>query len=146
MSRWYAMKFSKRIDPAAALLLHHRRWQKGEEGMKITVIRNKVKVMTLEEFADAHGLELFVRERSRERSTDTVSFYAYFGCCDVLAGHILRGVIGNGTTMLEAVVDYQKQISGKRLVYGADSSQRREFDVPMLTGTPPDPERNAWNL
>ena len=55
--------------------------------------------------------------------------------CDILdvdAG-VIRGEYGVGSTPAEALADYARLISGKRLVVHAwDKANRKEYDVPNL--------------
>ena len=71
--------------------------------------------MTLEEFADKHGLVMQVRERSPEYAKAYARYYACFKNCNVHRGHTLHGVFGNGNTPEEAIKNYSQQISNQFL-------------------------------
>lgn len=93
--------------------------------MKTTIYR--IKKYTIEEFADEHGLEMEVHER--EHFND---FYAHFKNCEIKEGSMLCGTAGYGPTPESAIEDYAKKISGKLLVIGAYTGERREYYVPNL--------------
>ena len=102
--------------------------------MKIT--RKLIPEMTLEEFADKHGLELEVCERRRDRLPHAGRFYAMFARAEVMdPPGFLSGVSGDGDTEEEAIRDYAERISEKRLaIYGpAPAYERTNIDVPRLT-------------
>jgi hypothetical protein len=77
---------------------------------------------TLEEFADRHGLTMVVRERRADMGP-AMRFYA--------DGSLLVGTYGDGPTPEAAIADYALEIrGGRRLVYGAWTHDRREFETP----------------
>ena len=88
---------------------------------------------TIEEFADKHGLTMQVRER-RLPVGDRNRFDAYFESCEVKEGGILISSFGNGATLEEAIANYAREISLKRLVCNAYGTDRREVDVWRLDG------------
>ena len=90
---------------------------------------------TLEAFADQHGLTMEIVERTRTdlaRCFDysKMRFYAGFKGVDVSDGCMLIGSVGNGGTEDDALRDYARQISGKKLVIGAFTPERREIWAP----------------
>ena len=87
--------------------------------------------MTIEEFADSHGLEMVVRERKRPEN-DPSRYYASFDGAEVKEGAFLASAFGDGPTPEKAIADYAKRISLTRLVLNAYKSSRQEFDVPRL--------------
>lgn len=93
---------------------------------------------TLEAFADQHGLTMEIAERTRTdlaRCFDysKMRFYAAFKGVDVSDGCMLSNSHGNGGTEDEALQDYARQISGKKLVLGAFTAERREIYAPEIT-------------
>lgn len=84
--------------------------------------------MTLEDFAERHGLRMIVGERSRRSGFP--AYYASFERIEIKDGSILRGVSGDGETPEEAIADYAKKIAGERLVFGAYTDARRVFEAP----------------
>lgn len=97
--------------------------------MKTTI--NRVKEMTIEEFADAHGLEMEVHERAKP-SNDDMRFYARLRDSEIREPNVLVGVSGNGSTPEFAIVDYAKQISLKELVIGGRTPGEYSIFVPRL--------------
>ena len=96
---------------------------------------------TLEAFADQNGLTMEVAERTRTdlaRCFDysKMRFYAAFKGVDVSEGCMLSNSHGNGGTEDDALRDYARQISGKKLVIGAFTVERREVWAPEITYTP----------
>lgn len=87
--------------------------------MKVTIER--VNRLTLEEFANKHGLEMVVTERTNG------SFYASFRRFLVKEGCMRRGVYGDGKTPEEAIKNYAPQISQHVIV-----DDNREILVPCL--------------
>jgi len=91
--------------------------------MKIT-IKPKEK-MTLEEFADKHGLEMTAREHDWGWAAD-------FDNAEIKDGAILISAYGKGSNPEQAISDYKNRISEKTLVIGAYTTQRKEIRVPVL--------------
>lgn len=94
--------------------------------------------MTLEEFADKHGLTMKVTARSGVGSPPVghgARFYAEFDGVDVMEDGCLCGVFGNGATPDEAIRNYIQKISEKRIAIDALSSDRprRNIYVPIIT-------------
>lgn len=91
---------------------------------------------TLEEFADRNGLTMVIRERTPhglgERWHAGVRFYASFEHAEVSDGHVLISTFGNGATPEEAMENYAREISARRLVLDARTPGRRAIDVPHL--------------
>lgn len=87
--------------------------------------------VTLDDFADANGLILVVREhphpaRPRER------FYASFARTEIDRDGVFRSAYGRGASPNEAIAEYARIISAKRLVVDDHTPLRREIDVPHL--------------
>ena len=55
--------------------------------------------------------------------------YVRYECCDVKDGCFLIGTYGTGNSFEEACEDYLKKISGKTIVFNAESSNREEVKV-----------------
>jgi DNA-binding transcriptional regulator LsrR (DeoR family) len=102
-----------------------------EKLMKITVKERPR--MTLEEFADRHGLEMIVTERSPSRLAGVARYYANFSSVEIKDGSILSGAIGNGETPAEAIAAYAHEISEELIVVNARTADRREILTPALT-------------
>jgi hypothetical protein len=102
------------------------------------IVTEPVKRMRLSAFADQHGLRMKVIERKPgdlhpQFKYETNRWYAQFDNAEVKDGICLVGTFGNGATKAEAIKDYAKKISGKRLVIDAfNKEKRREIEAPML--------------
>ncbi len=92
--------------------------------------------MTIEEFANAHGLTMEIVERGAfaRKHTPVDRFYARFKDAEVQEGSVLIGVTGNGNSEYEAIYNYAEKIEGKMLVIDAFGSNRKEIMVPFLDG------------
>ncbi len=110
--------------------------------MKLQIERLGGGEMTLEAFADQHGLTMRVRERSRVNGLPR--FYAYFDGVESTEGGMLTGTHGNGDTPEAAIAEYADLIAGRRLVLDAMRPTRREFQAPnLLTTAPKEPVPTA---
>lgn len=90
-------------------------------------------MLTIHQFAQAHGLDIVVRTRAGARPTGADDFfYARIDNADIKAGVFLSSTFGNGATPEEACRAYAKEISGQLLVVDACLSTRREIRVPEL--------------
>ena len=90
--------------------------------------------MTIQAFADKHGLVMEIHERERP-SDANMRFWANFKLAEVREGCCLAGVLGNGATPKDAVREYATKISLKTLVIDA-FHDRKEIKVPRLTRNP----------
>lgn len=97
--------------------------------MKIKI--NAIDQITIEDFADRKGFEMVVNERPKPEG-DPSRYSAHFDGVEVMDRGCLGGEYGNGATPEEAIQDYAKRISLKRIAHGAYTENRREFDVPRL--------------
>lgn len=96
--------------------------------MKIEL--HKLERMSIEDFADIHGLTMEVHERYTELG---IRYFASFRpLCEVKQGAVLCSESGRGKTVDEAIKDYACIISGEILVFGATSGNRREIPAPIL--------------
>lgn len=100
-------------------------------------IVEKIPRVRISKFAGEHGLTMRVVERKPSdlhRSFDFASsrFYAHFDNCEVKEGSCLVGIFGNGATEKQAIANYAKEISNKRLVINAFRGERREIEAPYL--------------
>jgi hypothetical protein len=103
--------------------------------MKLNIKRVGGGPVTLEEFADRHGLEMEVHER--QKHIGLRRYYAHFKDAEVGEGGMLIGTAGNGDTPEEAIADYADEIAGRRLVIRAARPERRELECPNEWLTPP---------
>lgn len=96
-----------------------------------------VERMSLEEFADLHGLVMEVRERENP-SSDHFRFYANFRNTKVVERwafvtmDVPAGTYGNGDCPETAVRWYADLISGGTIVLDPDGPGRLELKVPRL--------------
>jgi hypothetical protein len=87
---------------------------------------------TIEEFAEANGLTMVVGERDLPVGNPT-RYYAEFDHSEIKDGCCLCSMYGNGSTPEEAIAEYAKNISMKRMVLYAMCNERREINVWRLT-------------
>ena len=97
--------------------------------------RYKSSDMTLEAFADKHGLVMEVRDRGLGRG-NLPRYYASFRDVEGKDGCILSSITGNGDTEGAAIADYARNLSGQLCVYKSHSGERREFWAPFLIYAP----------
>lgn len=97
------------------------------------IVRNLTEEMTLEEFADKHGLRMEVNERGHERGSPS-NFYAHFEdfALQSECGYFLIGTYGNGATEEEAIANFAKEITRRVIVIDSHGESRREICVPRL--------------
>lgn len=81
------------------------------------------------DFADANGLHLVVR-----RMLDEVGAYyqVHLHGCEVKDGKMCRGVWAASSDLRAAVEGYARKISGRVLVVGSFSADRKEIAVPSF--------------
>lgn len=91
----------------------------------------KAEPMTLEAFAEKYDLTLYLKERGPDMG-ERLRWYAFFVGAEVKGEHTLRATFGNGATQEAAAINYAKEISGRLLVFGARTPERREIQVPKL--------------
>lgn len=83
----------------------------------------------LSNFADKHGLVLIIKERGKiYRRAGRSRFWAEFNGVEIKNGALSNH--GNGETQREAVLNYARKISGKRLVISDHYYDRIEVDAP----------------
>lgn len=97
----------------------------------------KARRMKVADFADQHGLTMKCVERTRTDlhpsfNYEAMHWYAYFENTDIKDGSMLCGSHRNGPTQAAAIKAYAQEISGKLLVVGAFTPERREIWVPEL--------------
>lgn len=80
----------------------------------------------ISDFADKHGLEMEVHERSK------VTYYAHFSHVELKEGSILIGAFGDGKDETSAILDYAEKISNRLIVVRSTTNERREIAVPLL--------------
>jgi len=88
--------------------------------------------MTLEDFADEHGLVMEVHERGGHQSMSLSRFYAHFKSVEVSEGSVLKSAYGNGPTPEKAIANYTPEISERRLVVDAMTEGRKEIQAPRF--------------
>lgn len=98
--------------------------------MRTTIER--VPTSTLDAFAEAHDLEMVVRERSGEYIHSDMRFSATFKHAEIMDRGLLRSGGGNGPTAEAAIAAYANEISEQRIAIDAMLPTRREFTVPRL--------------
>ena len=86
--------------------------------------------MKIEEFASLMGLEIKVRERSRESRLPP--YYASFERAEVMSNGCLVSMTGDGESPEAAIADYAAKISGERLAIDACTPRRREIVCPQF--------------
>ncbi len=91
--------------------------------------------MSIDEFADKHGLTMKVVERDIDLGP-AMRFYAYFNDAEVKLNGVYEGRFGDGATPEDAITDYAKRISLLTIVIDAYSASRREIRVPVLSCAP----------
>ena len=95
--------------------------------------RKIVEEMTLERFADKHGLVMQVNERPNSIGQKT-RYWANFKSCEVMKKGFLLGEHGDGATEEEAIADYARLISEQLLAVDAFKPSRRNILTPRLVG------------
>lgn len=93
---------------------------------------------TLAAFAEKHGLTMEIHERTVSdmgaRWAADSRYYAHFKGCEIKDGSVLIGAHGNGATPEIAMAEYAQEISERRLVLNAGTTERVELGrAPILT-------------
>ncbi len=113
------------------------------EGEGMIIERELVPEMTIEDFADSHGLVMQVMERE---SADIAMahigpngrFYAHFKGAEIKGNRVLISTFGDGATEANAIANYAKEISEKILVFNAyDKAARLELKCPRFVEAKP---------
>lgn len=97
--------------------------------MKVTVERAGGGPMKFEDFANANGLEIVVRERPGSIGT-MAQFYAKFRGVEVMEPGVLVSAYGNGATPEAAINDYKNELLGKYIAINAYRDDRRNVQCP----------------
>lgn len=97
--------------------------------MKLNLIETK-EILDLEQEI---GYELEVNERPANFGSPR--FWAHFEQGESMEGGCLVGHSGNGNTVDEALRDYCRIISGKKMAFGAYTPERKEIQFPILKHT-----------
>ena len=97
--------------------------------MKLNLISTK-EILELEKEI---GYELEVNERPQHSGLSR--FYVSFKQGESMEGGCLVSHSGNGNTIDEALQDYCKQISCRRMAFGAYTDSRKEITFPKLVHT-----------
>lgn len=98
------------------------------------IVEYNIEDLSIDEFADRHGLTMTVRERSpKYMRTEDCRFYASFDYCDTIGDGVLIGTFGNGATADAAIANYAKDISHERIMVKKPPIRERvEICVPRL--------------
>ena len=96
--------------------------------MDIEITRSQAAI-TLEEFADLHGLVMSVIEHN---DGQRILYSAYFKNTEIKKNSFLSGESGWGASIEEAIENYKNIISGKVLIYNAYGNDRKTIYVPYL--------------
>ncbi len=101
--------------------------------MKINLISTK----EILDYEKEIGIELVVTERAIHAGSAAglSRYFVCFGGGDVAENSMLVGVTGNGDTIDKAITDYCHQISNKKMVFGANTTKRKEIQLPKLIHT-----------
>jgi hypothetical protein len=104
------------------------------QGAEVKIKVFPLKRDTIESFAEQHGLVMEVHERDLQNVylSPSCRWYAKFSDCEVAERGMLRGAFGNGSTQDGAIAAYAEEISGKRLVFNARSTARKEITAPIF--------------
>ncbi len=94
---------------------------------------NNIPVKEILDFEKENNLTLIVNERPKHFNLPT--YYAFFENSEVLEGRFLCGKYGNGETIDEAILNYAKEIEGKKLIMNAYTGHRKEITCPKLIHT-----------
>ena len=86
------------------------------------------KIKELYYFADIIDKEIIIIRYANQNNR----FSACFENSEIKEGNILSSVYGNGNSPESAILDYIPKISGKKLVFDAYGSCRKEFVVPKI--------------
>jgi len=97
--------------------------------MKLNLIETK-EILDLEQEI---GFELEVNERPIHSGLP--KFYVSFKKGESMEGGCLVSHSGNGNTVAEALQDYSKQISCRRMAFGAYTPERKEIQFPKIVHT-----------
>ena len=97
--------------------------------MKLNLIETK-EILDLEKEI---GIELEVNERPTHSGLS--QFYVSFKNGESMEGGFLVGHSGNGDTVDEALQDYCKQISCRRMAFNSYTPEHREIQFAKLTHT-----------
>ncbi len=96
----------------------------------------KINYLTETEILDYEkevGYELVVSERPAHYNLPR--FYVHFEHGEVMANNCLASEYGNGKTIDEALYNYCKKISNKKIAFDAFTDHRKNIDAPRLIHT-----------
>ncbi len=99
--------------------------------MKIIIKRQPR--MSLARFADKHKVTMMVGERDPGWARESKFFAHFEPSPEIMRDGFLVGSFGDGATPNEAIANFAKEISGKRIVFNAYRKNRKEIDVPILS-------------
>lgn len=100
--------------------------------MKIETKYHAGGAMSIDAFADTHGLTMEVVERPRRlwQGNENFRYYASFKYTEVSEPNVLVSAYGDGKTPEQAIRSYAREIAGRRIVVDAFRPTRREIEVP----------------
>jgi len=84
--------------------------------------------MNIYDFADSLNKDIVLRRYANQKGR----FTADFEHCEIMRGGCLAGTYENGSTAIEAINELTKKVSGNRIVFGAYTNERAEYNVPEL--------------
>lgn len=93
--------------------------------MKVVV--DSVPEMSIDEFADRHGLVMRVRERAHKPVGSPQRFFASFNNVEVKDRGCLVSVYGDGRTPEDAIDAYARALSRRPLVVNAFRESRKDI-------------------
>jgi hypothetical protein len=105
-------------------------------GMVAFKLNSAAPPVKFSEFTAKHGLDVEVTERflgqfpGYQSKFDVPRYYAQYKNSDTKEPHVLVGTYGDGDTPEAAIEDYKRALTGKLLVIGAFTSERREIQCP----------------
>ena len=98
--------------------------------MKVEIV--PLERMSIQEFANQHGLVMKVHERDTSHWPDA-RWFARFDQFELKDGSFLVSTFGNGSTVDEAISNYCELISGKYGVINAYLHSRKEvYKIPIV--------------
>ncbi len=97
------------------------------------MIINLIKEQEILDFEKQIGYELEITERPIHSGLNR--YYVSFKGGESMEDGLLVGHSGNGNTIDDALRDYCKQISCRRMVFGAYTNSRKEITFPKLVHT-----------
>lgn len=111
--------------------MDHARQTKKTKAMKF----NLLKGVEITDFEKGIGVDLVISERDANRLPHIKKYFARFEGAELIEGHFLASISGDGDTIDEALRNYCELISNKKLCINAYTPNRIEIYVPKLEHT-----------